>query len=90
MSLQASNPKNLAIFVAIIPQFIDPAGQVVGQMVVLGIISVVVELPVLVAYTLAFSTLAWVITASAILWLEAAAGGVLVMLGGALAWQRRT
>ena len=57
-----SNPKNLAFFVAILPQFIDPAGPVALQMAVLGGVSVLLELPVLLIYALAFSALAKVIT----------------------------
>ena len=54
ISIQASNPKNLAFFVAILPQFIDPAGPVALQMAVLGGVSVLLELPVLLIYALAF------------------------------------
>ena len=88
-SVQASNPKNLAFFVAILPQFIDPSGPVALQMGILGTVSVVLELPVLVAYALAFSSLARVVTNRLAMWTEAAAGGVLIFLGLALAWQRR-
>ncbi|MAU20320.1 MAG: hypothetical protein CMH13_07270 [Martelella sp.] len=89
ISIQASNPKNLAFFVAILPQFIDPAGPVALQMAVLGGVSVLLELPVLLIYALAFSALAKVITERVVLWLEAIAGGVLIALAGILAWERR-
>jgi homoserine/homoserine lactone efflux protein len=48
--LQAANPKALLFFVALLPQFIDPTGKVAGQVLVLGITSVVIELIVLLAY----------------------------------------
>jgi len=48
--LQGANPKALLFFVALLPQFIDPAGHVAMQIVVLGITSVAIELVVLVAY----------------------------------------
>ena len=48
--LQAANPKALLFFVALLPQFIDPAGHVASQVLVLGITSVMIELIVLVAY----------------------------------------
>ena len=89
ISIQASNPKNLAFFVAILPQFIDPAGPVALQMAVLGGVSVLLELPVLLIYALAFSALAKVITERVVQWLEAIAGGVLIALAGILAWERR-
>ena len=89
ISVQAANPKNLAFFVAILPQFIDPAGPVALQMAVLGGVSVLLELPVLLIYALAFSALAKVITERVVQWLEAIAGGVLIALAGVLAWERR-
>jgi threonine/homoserine/homoserine lactone efflux protein len=51
--LQAANPKALLFFVALLPQFIDPAGAVPAQIVVLGVTSVVIELVVLLAYAAA-------------------------------------
>ena len=48
--LQGANPKALLFFVALLPQFIDPAGHVAMQIVVLGITSVAIELVVLVGY----------------------------------------
>ena len=89
ISVQASNPKNLAFFVAILPQFINPHGPVALQMVVLGGVSALLELPILLIYALAFSALARTMTERVVLWLEAIAGGVLVMLAGALAWGKR-
>ncbi|TNB48364.1 LysE family translocator [Martelella lutilitoris] len=88
-SVQAANPKNLAFFVAILPQFVNPTGDVAMQMVVFGGISVMLELPILLIYALAFSALARVVTERAVAWLEASAGGILVMLGAALALQKR-
>jgi threonine/homoserine/homoserine lactone efflux protein len=49
-ALQAANPKALLFFVALLPQFIDPAGRVAPQILVLGVTSVVIELVVLLAY----------------------------------------
>ena len=48
--LQAANPKALLFFVALLPQFIEPAGRVVVQVLALGVTSVVIELVVLLAY----------------------------------------
>lgn len=50
---QFANPKALVFFTAILPQFIDPALPVVRQIVILGVISVVVELVVLCSYVAA-------------------------------------
>jgi threonine/homoserine/homoserine lactone efflux protein len=48
--LQVANPKALVFFTALLPQFIDPRHGVVGQVVILGVTSVVIEFFVLLAY----------------------------------------
>jgi threonine/homoserine/homoserine lactone efflux protein len=48
--LQAANPKALLFFVALLPQFIDPARSIAVQVLVLGTTSVVIELLVLLSY----------------------------------------
>lgn|ERR1043166_178256 len=47
---QLANPKAIAFFTALLPQFIQPGGKVIEQFVVLGMISIAVEFPVLTAY----------------------------------------
>lgn len=49
---QAASIKNIMIFLAIIPQFVDPARDAATQFVALCIISIAVELPVLAAYAM--------------------------------------
>jgi threonine/homoserine/homoserine lactone efflux protein len=53
--LQTANPKALVFFVALLPQFIDPAGSIVGQVAILGVTSVIVEFGVLLGYGVAAS-----------------------------------
>lgn len=48
--VQVANPKALVFFTALLPQFIDPRGPVVLQVVILGVTSQIVELLVLSAY----------------------------------------
>jgi threonine/homoserine/homoserine lactone efflux protein len=48
--LQATNPKALLFFVALLPQFIDPTGNVAVQIAILGITSVAIELVALLGY----------------------------------------
>jgi threonine/homoserine/homoserine lactone efflux protein len=48
--LQASNPKALVFFTALLPQFIDPRASVVTQVTILAVTSVVIEFSVLLAY----------------------------------------
>lgn len=47
---QLANPKAIVFFTALLPQFIDPTQPMTIQFLVLGVISIVVELPVLFAY----------------------------------------
>lgn len=49
-AVQAANPKALAFFVALLPQFVDPQQSVAYQMLILGATSLVVELGVLAFY----------------------------------------
>jgi homoserine/homoserine lactone efflux protein len=49
---QGANPKALIFFSAILPQFVNPAGAVGLQLVILGISSIVIELVVLGLYVL--------------------------------------
>lgn len=83
--LQASNPKNILFFVAILPQFISPDGNVATQLVILGVVSVLLELPILVFYSFASALSARLMKERVIEWIEAVGGGILIALGGALA-----
>ncbi len=89
-SLQASNPKNLAFFVAILPQFITPEADIAAQMVILGVVSVFLELPILVFYGLASSLSARFMRERVIEWIEGFGGTILIALGGALATSKQS
>jgi Putative threonine efflux protein len=76
-------------FTALLPQFISPGSKVVEQFVVLGIISVLVEGPVLIAY-------GWLAERGGILIPERfaslpnrIAGGFLIGAGAGLAFMRK-
>jgi threonine/homoserine/homoserine lactone efflux protein len=45
--LQAANPKALLFFTAILPQFVNPHHEVAGQILVLGVSSILVEFAIL-------------------------------------------
>jgi threonine/homoserine/homoserine lactone efflux protein len=47
---QGVNPKALIFFAALLPQFIDPAGSIPTQILVLGVTSISIELIVLLIY----------------------------------------
>ena len=47
---QLANPKAIVFFTALLPQFVDPTQPMTMQFVILGVISIVLELPVLLLY----------------------------------------
>lgn len=47
---QLSNPKALIFFTALLPQFVSAKGNVFEQFILLGVVSIAVECPVLLAY----------------------------------------
>jgi homoserine/homoserine lactone efflux protein len=51
--LQIANPKALVFFTALLPQFVAPSRDLVWQVAVLAVTSVLIELGVLVAYAVA-------------------------------------
>ena len=90
MILQLANPKNLVFFLAILPPFIDPAGNVPLQMLILGVTSLVIEACALLCYGAAASGAGrWVRAAGFTAWLDRAAGSLLIMVGTGLAFVRR-
>jgi homoserine/homoserine lactone efflux protein len=87
-AVQASNPKALAFFVALLPQFIDPASAVGEQVVILGVASQAIEIAVLGGY-LWLTQRAWALGGPRVgLWLRKISGGLLVAAGARLALAR--
>jgi homoserine/homoserine lactone efflux protein len=83
--IQASNVKNIPIFVAIIPEFINPADPAVPQFVGLGLVSIAVELPVLVGYCLLAARLSKAIKSRGYSsYLDATSAIVLIGIAGSL------
>jgi homoserine/homoserine lactone efflux protein len=86
--VQAANPKALVFFIALLPQFINPAGSVPWQILVLGISSVVIEFMVLSLYG-ALAARARSITGARFSHaLERIGGAFLIAAGARLAWYR--
>ena len=82
--VQLSNPKAVVFFTALLPQFIDPAGPVALQFFTLGVISTVIEFPVLAIYGFAADR-GRAVYARHTRWIERIAGGCLVAAGARLA-----
>jgi homoserine/homoserine lactone efflux protein len=86
--VQAANPKALVFFIALLPQFINPAASVPEQILVLGISSVVIEFTILSLYgALAAHARAMTGTRFSGL-LERLGGAFLIAAGARLAWYR--
>lgn len=88
--VQVANPKTILFFGALLPQFVDPAGDVPMQMLVLGATSVVVEFVVLAVYGgLAGRLRRFASRPEVVMWFERAAGGLLIAAGLGMAAIRR-
>lgn len=87
-AVQLANPKTLMFFLALFPQFITPEGNVALQFALMALVSAVLELPSLMIYAAVSAASARYLADKAMAWIEGAAGGVLVFIGGALAFAR--
>jgi threonine/homoserine/homoserine lactone efflux protein len=86
--VQAANPKALVFFIALLPQFINPAGSVPQQILLLGLSSVAIEFTVLSGYAaLAAGARTFTVTRFSGL-LERIGGAILIAAGARLAWYR--
>lgn len=88
--LQLANPKNLVFFMAILPPFINPNGNVALQVLILGLTSQALEVLALSFYgSLAGKAGGWLRRSPLALWIERAAGAVLIGIGAGLAFVKR-
>ncbi len=89
--LQLSNPKAIVFFAALLPQFIDPKGDLVMQVVVLGTTSVVIESLVLLCYGIAAGrAMAVARQPRYATWANRVSGVLLIGAGSGLAALRRS
>jgi len=86
--VQGTNPKALVFFIALLPQFINPAAAVAPQVLVLGLSSVLIEFVVLTLYVTAVARARQLAGARFAGTLERAGGGVLMAAGLRLALAR--
>lgn len=86
---QLSNPKAIVFFTALLPQFIDTQGAAAYQFFVLGVVSILVECPILVLYGwLAAKGGDWFKQSKYAKWLDRIAGTFLIGAGIKLAFTR--
>ena len=85
IAIQSTSIKNIMIFLAIIPQFVDPAYDIETQLLILCILSVLVELPVLLSYSLFSAKLAQRVNNLTLQRsLDAACGAVFLVIAGGI------
>ncbi len=88
--LQLANPKSFVFFGAILPQFVDPNGNIWLQFLILGVTSQVIEALVLGMYGVtADRSAAWVRAPAFVRWVERGSGGLLIVMGAWLAAFKR-
>jgi threonine/homoserine/homoserine lactone efflux protein len=88
--VNASNPKNLVFFAAILPQFIDPRGPLASQVAILAVSSLAIELIVLVGYALLAERAQQLVrTPRAQAWVQRTGGLLLIAAAARIAAIRR-
>jgi homoserine/homoserine lactone efflux protein len=88
---QLANPKSVLFFGALMPQFIDPSGDLVLQYALFAAACVLSEVPVLAVYGwLAAQGRRAFVGPSVAIWRERLSGGALVAVGASLAAIRRS
>ena len=88
---QAANPKALVFFTALLPQFINPEAEMVSQVAILGVSSVLIEFVVLCLYVLTCTRArAWAGAPAFARPLERVSGAFLIAAGARLAAVRRS
>lgn len=89
--VQAANPKSILFFTALLPQFIDPAGSLPTQILILGLTSVAIEFLVLAGYgALAGRASHLALQPRFVVWSNRAAGGLLASAAAMVAVLKRS
>jgi RhtB (resistance to homoserine/threonine) family protein len=84
------NPKTILFFLALFPQFLDPAKPVWAQSLVLGFLAIAIDFMVQLAYTIAGGLLSKALSRTSVKrWFERGIGGAFMGLAVAAALVRR-
>jgi threonine/homoserine/homoserine lactone efflux protein len=87
-AVQAANPKAIAFFVALLPQFVDPRAGVATQVAILAVTSMAIELGVLTAYVWLTGRARALADSAWPRGIKICAGGLLIAAGARLALLR--
>ncbi|MEQ8291551.1 MAG: LysE family translocator [Roseovarius sp.] len=90
LALQASNPKAIAFFAAILPQFVSPGSPIALQFCALALISILIQVLVLLGYVVIATAASDRLRPRVKARLEYSAGAILIGMAGLLAACRRT
>ena len=85
-----TNPKGYLFFTAFLPQFLTPTDPLVRQYVTLGLIFIAVDVAVMTAYAGLGAKAMRFLSARGALWIDRICGGLLVAMGAALSFIRRS
>jgi len=84
---QLASIKNIMVFLAIVPQFVDPAQDATIQFFGLAVVSVAVELPVLLAYALLAATISVSVQSQRTRnWIDGVSASILLAIAGSVLW----
>ncbi|BEO83971.1 LysE family translocator [Serratia marcescens] len=84
-----SNPKGLLFFSAFLPQFIQPAGDVALQYVILALVTALIDIALMSLYALGGHHAMRIFSGRALRWLNRTCAGLLAGLAIALSFYRR-
>jgi len=84
-----TNPKGYLFCSALLPQFIDPAAPQGPQYLVIGAVFALLDFAVMFAYAAIGAHAVRLLKRRAVLWLDRACGGALLVLSGSLLFYRR-
>lgn len=85
-----TNPKGYLFCSALLPQFIDPAAPQGPQYLVIGLVFALLDFAVMFAYAAIGAHAVRLLKRRAVLWLDRACGGALLVLSGSLLFYRRS
>lgn len=85
-----TNPKGYLFFTAFLPQLLDPSEPLLAQYALLALVFIAVDVATMVAYAGLGAKAMQLLSDRGALWIDRTCGGLLITLGCALAFVRRS